>query len=119
MIKFAVDLAKRAHGAKIMSHDGDRSVDAKLVVDEVMKVASHGPFVVAIAGLGGSTCAAVVRYDDLIAGRYEGRDDFAPRVPGLWRTVDQQHRLGPGWRDAGECVADANARGLVDPGPTA
>jgi hypothetical protein len=107
------------HGAKIMPNYGDRSVHAELVVDELVKVASDGPFVVAITGLGGSTGAAVVGYDDLVAGRYEGGDDPAPRVAGLWRTVDQQHCLGPGWRDTGEGVADANASGPVDRGPTA
>jgi hypothetical protein len=102
-----------------MSHNGDRSVYAQLVVDEVVKIASHGPFVVAITWLGGRTCAAVVGYDDLVASRYEGGDDFAPRVPGLWCTVDQQHRFQCSWRDTGEGVADANASGLVDPGATA
>jgi hypothetical protein len=64
-----------------MSHYGERSFDAEQVVNEVVKIASHGPFVVAITGPGRSTGAAVVRYDDLVAGRYEDGDDFAPRVP--------------------------------------
>ena len=59
-------VAERVHGAEIVSHHRQRSVDAELVVNEVVKVAGHGPFVVAITGLSGSTSAAVVRHDDLV-----------------------------------------------------
>lgn len=82
-------VGERDHGAKIVSHYRDRAVDAELVADEVVKVAGHGPFVVAITGLGGSTSAAVVGHDDLVTGRHQGWHDLAPRVPGLRRTVDQ------------------------------
>lgn len=60
-------VGERDHGAEIVSHHRQRSVDAELVADEVVKVGGHGPFVVAIAGLGGSTSAAVVGHDDLVA----------------------------------------------------
>ena len=63
-------VAERDHGAKIASHYRQWSVDAEFVADEVVKVAGHGPFVVAIAGLSGSTSAAVVGHDDLVACRH-------------------------------------------------
>jgi hypothetical protein len=108
-------VGERDHRAKIVSHYRHRSVDAQFLADEVAKVAGHGPFVVAITGLGGSTSAAVVGHDDLVACRHQRGHNLAPRVSGLRRTVDQPHRLRRPRRDAGESVADASPSGPVDP----
>ena len=47
--------------------------------------------VVAVAGLGGGAGAAVVGNNDPVAGFRQEGCHFPPRVPGLRRTVDEQH----------------------------